>query len=339
MPKPFSQFGSKSSAQASAAQSVNKTKKNRSIIAAVLGILLIAGIIFGAYSLWRNYRAGHSQPAQNAARASDEKRLHQALEAHLHTSFVRQEYEQVSGSDVFKFDTTSDFSDPKNPKSYIKYDVQSGSGESVIKSAGEIIVLNADEYFAKLSLPTRFYTGKEVAKPKENQWYRIDATDSVGSAFMDPMSVRMSLNTPMGEVPVGNFSDDDRRNLMRFITERKVYAMQSSDQVTERDRKQTHYSLNFDAALANELNAKIREITGGKNKEVFTDYTNNSVKNMEAWVDNETGKLVKVVFDREYTDGSDVSVKEKVTVGLSYPADGKAVAPPNDAAESPWATP
>lgn len=319
-----------------------KPKKRRKIIGILLAVLLVAGIGVGVYSLWQKSKT-NGEPSTAPASVSNEaeKRLHLAIEKHLQTRYVRQVYEQTTGgvaNNPTKLDVTSDFSDPANPKSLIQYELKSGSGDKATEGAGEIMVLGNNEYFGRLTKPVLLYQGAESAKPKENQWYKIAGDDTTGEMLLDPMSTRTGLNTPMGEVPVGNFQDTIRQELMQFITGRNVYAIKSSDEVTEGNKKFTHYTVEFNAALVNELNKKIADVIGLKDESAVVDFSKNDVQNLEMWVSSETEQITKVKFNREYAgQGSGASTKETVVIAISYLNDGSSIKVPDGAVQGPWA--
>jgi hypothetical protein len=331
-PTPFSQFSVGSAPQSVNSEPRKKSGKVRRIIGIAIAVLLVGAIGFGAYSLWRGVKNG-TAPVPGLLTGTAENRLHQAIEKQLQTRYVRQVFEQTigDGSELIKLDATSDFSDPRAPKTHILYDSKLGKGEAAVQYAGEIIVLDNKEYFGKLAKPVVSNQGDERSKPKENQWYQVADGDAVGGALMDPLSVRKGLNSPVGEMPVGNFSDTTRQELIKLIKDRQVYKIKDTTEITEQNEKQTHYNIEFNASLVNELNKKIAEASGSPDDAALVTFENNDVKNMEIWVSNNTGRLTKIKFLREYA-----AIKETITISLSYPSDISVIKKPESPAAGTW---
>lgn len=342
VPKPFSQFGAMTTPIPTTATPETKPKKRRRIIGVVLELLLVGLIGGGVYALWQKTRSDSSGVITPAVtNKTTEERFYDAIEKHLQTSYVRQQYDQTTegtNTEGITLDVTSDFSNPANPKSQIRYNLRSQSGGADVNSAGEIIVLDKSVYFGNLSQPVVFYQGNEATKPKVNQWYRITSTDNVGNMLMDPLSVRSSLNSPIGEIPVGNFTVQARRELVQFIKSSKVYEIKSSKDETEAGKKLTRYGVNFNATQVNALNKRITDIISESSKDAVVKFANDDVKNMEIWVDNESGRMTKIKFDREYASGRDdpARVKETITISLSYPNDRSGIDQPDGAVTGPW---
>lgn len=338
--KPLSQFSAINTSPP-VYEAPPKKPKMRRIIGIVLSLLLVGVIGVGVYSiLQKSGLANNPFASPDTITDLAEERFYLAIEKHLQTRYVHQVYEQVTGGegeDAVKLDVISDFSDPANPKSNIRYDLKSGSGENVINGVGEIMVLDKNEYFGKLSKPVLIYQGSEAAKPKENQWYRITNDDATGEMLIDPMSTRVGLNTPMGEFPVGNFNDTTRQELMQFIKRQNVYSVKGSNEVTEENKKLTHYNIEVNAGLVSELNKRIANAIGVKDEAAIISFVKDDVKNMEVWVSNETGRIVKTKFNREYAAQRNKSpLTETVTTTISYPSDELTIKKPEGVVDGPW---
>lgn len=332
-PKPFSQFGSAASSESVKSDPPKKKMKKLPFILIALGILLIAGIGVGLFALWKN---SNTQPTANPAASvsEDKKRLYKAIEHHLTTDKIRQVYDQTTtGADTstVKLTVVSNFSDPAKPTSAIKYEVTSGKDKAAINGAGEIVVVDSDKYYGNLTKPVMFYQGQENAKPKENQWYIVGVNDATNDMMFDPLAARSSLNSSQGEIPVGLFDDATRKELLQFIKNRDVYHVKSSNQVTENGKKATHYSVEFNADLINELNQKVATAIGDVPDSAIK-FTNNDTKNMEIWVTNDDAKIVRVKIDRETKAGNNAAaVKETTNLHITYPKDTPEITPPKDA--------
>jgi hypothetical protein len=342
VPKPFSQFGAVPGKATPADHSTEKAHRLRSIIGIGIILLIIGMLGTGAYQvLWNNHPDNSVVLPQPDEAKVVEARLHQALDRHLRTQYVRQVYDQKAQGEAtgaLTLDTVSDFSDPASPKSHIRYDVQAGTGENAIKESGEIMVLDEKDYFGKLSAPALSNQGTDAVKPKVGQWYKVSNTDSTGETLVDPLSARTGLNSSLGEIPIGNFNESTHRELMQFITERNVYAIQSSKEVTEGAKKLTLYMIKFNPELVNELNKKIAEKIDRADMQSLVSFGQNDVKDMKVWVDNISGRITRVAFKREYTRAADAPkpLPETITISLSYPANSMDIYTPEDAISGSW---
>lgn len=341
-PQPFSRFGSMVAPRPVETEPA-KPRRLRRFIGILMAILLVGAIGAGAYSVWQNIRANnHPSISGVSITAADKERLYEAINNHLATKYVRQTYSQTTeplNMGITKLDAISDFSDPSNPKSHILYEIKSGTGENTIDGAGEIIVRDSKEFFGKLSKPVLFYQGDESLKPKENQWYQIPISDTAGETLLDPISVRTSLNSSMGEVPVGNFANKTRQGLLKLIKDRQVYLIKKADEATLESKKMTHYDIDFNAAAANELNKKVADVIGAKDGTIIANFTKSDVRSMEIWIGHETGRIAQIKMNREYPAAKSEktsTIKESIIVTLSYPNNATVTNKPEGAIAGPW---
>lgn len=340
-PKPFSQFGGNSK-YAVGSVFENKPKKSRRIINVMIAVLFIAAIGVGGVVLWqRSQSESTSTQPQESERVIARERLEKAIENNFQTRYIQQVYTQITdstGTGVIKFDTLSDFSDPSNPKSYIRYDARSGEDDNVVLNAGEIIVVDKKEFFAKVTQSASPDESNSATRPALNRWYQVTSTDNNTAVLLDPMSVRLGLNSPMGEMPVGNFNETSRQDLMQFIRENNVYSIKNSDGVTEGGGKMTRYDIDANASQINELNKKIANVTGYGNEEATTGLTQSDVIDMQIWVDDASSRMVKVQFKREYavSERDEDLIKETITLSLSYPSDVQELSVPDGVLVTPW---
>lgn len=296
--------------------------------------LMVAGILAAVLLIG----GGGATYAWIQANNSPEQRLNRAIESHMSTTLIQQDYEQnlSLGSEInISIKSTSDFSDAKAPKSYIKYDVQ--SDVAVMTRAGELVLLDDKEYFAKLTKSADFEGMSSEYLPVMNHWYRVNADDFGGSLLLDPVSVGKSINVPTGEVLVGNFNESTRKELMAFIKEKSVYTIKSSQVVTIDGQKMTQYDIDLNADALNELNKKAIKALGLPD-DSHSAYTAQPSQINTFWVNHKTGRLAKAELTRDSSSVSAEGAKTKKvsTVTLSYPTSASSIAKPVDADEVPW---
>lgn len=315
-------------AETAAPQTPPRKKSRITLIIAsvVVGLLLIGG---GAVAyMWVQ--------DQN----DPEKRFYRAIENHLSTTYIQQNYTQtatIANTSTIKINATSDFTDPTSPKSHIKYERSTDENDEVT-NAGELAILDDTEYFAKTSTLPQFTLGGSSVDTETNQWYQIESDAFTASLVFDPMQLRKGVNVSTGEFLVGNFSESTRSELMDFIKTKNVYTIQSSEDVTVDGKKTTKYTLTIDAGLASELNEKAIKALGidrGTKKDLVKTYDGQT---NVLWVSHETNRIVKAELTRDSTgtkdDGSKIT--DVSTINISYPTAVPNITKPDSSDTIPW---
>jgi hypothetical protein len=301
-----------------------KSRVGLIIAGSIAAILLIGGGV--AAFMWMQYTN------------SPEQRLYRALESHMQTTYIQQDYAQSVKQDAamaVNIQGTSNFTDPKSPQSYIKYEIKS---DETTTHAGELTVLNDKEYFAKLSQQSDSFAGMgSEYLPAPKQWYRVDTGDFGGALLLDPASLATTINVPTGEVIVGNFDSNVRQELMAFIKEKGVYTIKNSADVTIDGKKTTRLDLDINTDQLKELNKKVRKILN-ISEDSAREITISKDQTNQLWISHETGRIVKVELTRDsastQTNGS--KTKDTSTIKISYPTSAAKIAKPGSTKEVPW---
>jgi hypothetical protein len=267
-----------------------------------------------------------------------EKRFYRAIENHLSTTYIQQDYKQVmnmGGEMTATIKATSDFTNPKMPKSHIKFDMS--SSEAVSTAKGELTILDDKEYFGKLTADREMTGVDSQYLPVTDQWYRIDKDDFGSTMLLDIGSLSSHINTPTGEVLVGNFNEATRTDLMQFIREKGVYSINSSKDATIDGQKTTQYDITFNTDALNELNKKALKALG-LSTDNYSDQIKNASQTNILWINNETNRIVKVELTRDSHELRDdgKNTKDTSTITLSYPSSVPQIAKPADAKDVPW---
>jgi hypothetical protein len=339
-PKPFSQFNSSSPTQPVNVEGRVKKVSRRKIITVVMALLAMGAIVFGLFMVLRD-NAMESKLASQTGGTSDEDRFYKAVESHLSTTYIRQMRTQTIETPdrfVINVDAASDFSDSKTPKSYIKYNFKSAVEASEYSGAGELIIDNREEYYAKLTKPTVTYGGSEKNRPVENQWYRLK-NDDPGSNYVDPLSTRLEVNTSLGEFPVGRFDDKVKRQVLQFAKDNQIYTIRSSAQVKFDGKNATRYQIEFSADKINELHKRIYTALGRDGMNSPQVFAAGEILQREVWVDNEINRIVKIKYEQQQMNETGNSTKEIVTIAITYPNDNSDIRAPEDARPYPVTAP
>jgi hypothetical protein len=306
------------------APSPKKSRKGL-IIGGIIGLIILIAAGASAYA-WMQY-------ANNP-----QTRLYQALENHMSTNYIQQDYKQevtVASTNKMTMHSISDFSDPKNPKSYIEY-TQKGNDDND-KLSGTLIKLDDKEYYAKLTKTLNFSGEDSDLAPKTDQWYRVDDSEAIGGILFDPLGSMTAINTSKGETLVGNFNENARKDLMAFIKENNVYTITNSEEVTVEGEKMTKYDLSINADKANKLNDKATELLGLPKGTKVNDVKLSDGQTNQLWVSNKTNHIVKAEVKRP-TRGTKTDPKaiDTSTITISYPTDASKITKPSGAVDVPW---
>jgi hypothetical protein len=319
------QFVAETVAAAAAPTAPKKSHAGR-VVAIVVGILLLVGGAAAAYVY-----AQQKQPEQApvvAAKPVDTKALfYDAIESHMSVSYIGQQFdlEQTSsatGHLVGHVKGMTDFSNPAKPKSKIVYSVKDQGPDPVIDVTGEILDLQESNYYARLTKTDTSAKNETVTAVGVDMdtWYQIPAEDSAYGLFVfDIGGMRPTINSSEGQVIVGNYPENVRQDLMKFIKDNKVYTIKNTKTVDNDKEKMTHYTVVIDSQSLNKLNEKARTAIGltGTEKKDFTEYGGEGVK-YEFVVDTNNKRLAKVHSERLSEDKKST---DKVTITLSYPKD------------------
>lgn len=311
---------------AAAAPAVPKKSHVGRVIAIIVSLVVLLGGGVAAFVY-----AQQKQAATNAAVATqlDTKALfYDAIENHMKVKYIHQQYDSeqdggTSGTLAGHLDGITDFSDPAKPKSRVAYTIKNDDSETVVEMAGELLDLQEANYYAMVAKTATNAAMAATTTEKDIQadtWYKIPRDNSfTRTLIFDPIGALQTINVTTGQVLVGNYKDDMRRELLSFINDRKVYTINSSEAVTFEDKEMTKYDISVDADALKELNKKAETMLGvtasvDSEDDSLTQY-DGTVK-YEFLVDNNTKHIAKVKLERKSTKGS---VDGTATVLLSYP--------------------
>lgn len=259
---------------------------------------------------------------------SPEVRFYQALENSMQVSYVSREYTiKTKKSDTITSNgivADTDFSDPKSPKSHLKHELSQTQNSSERSFIGEDIILNDREYvsLAKSITPNTLPGNTEL-----NQWYTYSAyaigRESVEYSPDDES--RLTLNSAQGIIVMGNFSSAHRAQLMDTIQKHKVYLVLDGEPEDKNNKQLTRYTIQINHSALNELNKEVADLLDiGRVHLISTSQSND--EEFKLWVDNTTGRFVKMT----YTVGKNKdSLRSEKDIEFSYPATLSITKPPN----------
>jgi hypothetical protein len=264
----------------------------------------------------------------NVLTGTREEYLYQAIENHMKTTYVQQDYTVTLGAAtpmIVDIKGTSDFTNVKTPKSFVAFDMQYANA-----TTGELVLLGDKEKYAKLSKSGIVEMTKSDTTPKLNQWYRVDALDLSDMQTYDPIRLNDMVNTPSGIFLVGNFDNTIRKDLITYIKENKIYTIKSSDDATIDGLPMTHYNLTIDAKKVGELNLKARTAINGTYDVSDGRFAQPAGQTNEIWVNQKTGRIAKILLTTDT-----MGTKSTNETMISYPTKVTTIVKPEGAVAAP----
>lgn len=278
-------------------------KKKIAVILSITAVLVL--VVGGIIASWY---VDYTSPRQT---------FYRALDNMLQTKYLNREFTSEYRARQLKryvtISTATDLSEPASPKSSMKLsDETVKSGKTIDKFTGNIIEIGNQ----RIIRPTL------VSPPSDdiilNQWstrtLNLDALEfSYDLAQVDSSA---SINNPQGVLAIGYFSDNQRKELIKFIQDNNVYTIESTRNDVVDNEKTYVYTIDIDREKLNKLNEKIAALIGVKRKSVInTDALADST--LELSVQAGSSKFTKLM----YATGKDSdSTSFKKTIEYSYPA-------------------
>lgn len=317
------QFVAETVAAAAAPAAPKKFHAGR-VVAIIVGILLLVGGAAAAY-VYAQQKSTNQEPVV-AAKPVDTKALfYDAIESHMSVSYIGQQFdiEQIDptlGRMVANAKGLTDFSNPAKPKSKITYDIKGYDTQPPFSVAGEILDVQENNYYAQLIKPDSATANNNAASAgiQMDTWYQIPADDNTYGVFLfDIGNMRTTVNVSEGQMIVGNYPENVRKDLMKFIKDNTVYTVKNTEAVDVDDTKMTKYTVTIDGKAVNKLNDMARTALAIKtsNPRDYTKDTGEDIK-YELFVDTNEKRLAKVHIERP---SSDKKSTDKITVTFSYP--------------------
>ena len=318
------QFVAETVAAATAPAAPKKSHAGR-VIAIIIAILLLLGGAAAAY-----FYAQQDQPAKEpvvAAKQVDTKALfYDAIENHMSVSYIGQQFsieqtEPTLGRMMANAKGLTDFSNPAKPKSKITYEVKGYDTKPPLNVTGELLDLQESTYYAQLTKPDITTANDNAAASagiEMDTWYQVPVNDNAYGMFVfDMASMRTTVNVSEGQILVGNYTENVRKDLMKFIKDNNVYTVKNTESVDVDDTKMTKYTVTLDGPAVNKLNDKARTALAIKSSNP-RDYSKDGGDDVkyELFVDTNEKRLAKVYIERL---ASDKKSKDKITVTFSYP--------------------
>jgi hypothetical protein len=218
-----------------------------------------------------------------------ERRFYDALDKAMQTSFITRRYELTTTDSNSNSVNVSGVADTDcsligQCKSKLTYSYSSTSNSTKVKDEktvinGEEVITNNDNYFARatsvIPQPTPAIT--------LNQWYTVK--EQSGAGFHN----RFGLNAYKGLILFGNFSTDQRSQLMSLIQSKDVYTIKS----IQDGPSTTVYNIATDSQKINDLSNNALILIKDKSKSL---QISDSILNFSLSIDNKTNRIIEMVL-------------------------------------------
>lgn len=264
---------------------VGPKKSQKIVIAGVITVVIFTALAVAGYLWW-----GRSEP---------ERRLYGAIENLLKTSYINRDYtvENSDGRSIL-ITSKSDFSVPAQLKSEADYAYDRGPKDS--KITGNLIVL-ADKTYGKFTqLPNNLLTNTTV-----NQWYDSSRTDA--GIPIDYLGLSKTLNSSLGQVVIGNYSSNERSEIVNKIRTSSVYTIIEMNQ----SQNKSILTVKIDYSKFNQISNAIKQITEINQAAPLTKQVTNAIFT----IDNQSNDLVSIKEVSKNTD----KTSTQTTILFSYP--------------------
>lgn len=288
---------------------VSQNKSKGPILVAVLAIVVIAAAASViAYFSW--------QEDQKTAKFIN------AIGQLMTTKYVERDINlttEVAGNfkETVTIDAKSDLSDIIEPKSDIVATYGIVDEKSKLSSTGqsketskELIILDKSSFYAKI-------TDMTDALPKgisTDKWFYINADSGTLGYVFDPFALRLAVNNPIGQFPIGDYTKYKASELQDYISKSTIYTINFIDSDVFDGRAVSVYNADINYKQLAKLNDAINEQLGTH----YTVKAGGTVSKAMFWIDDNSGKLVR--FQESLTQEFDgLTYRVVLDMKLKYP--------------------
>lgn len=277
-----------------------KHKKNK-VVLIIFSILLVmmAGVAVLAATTW--------------LQGESERRFYTMLDKLMQASYIERAItieneikdKKYPSSEQIEIKAVSDFSNPATPKSKFTYDYYARDSEKSVAVSGETVVENSSEFATKFEK----YTIPRVDDIRTGQWYRVSSRER---ETYDPSWLIDLVNTTQTNVICGNFSDNQRQDLLGFIVTNNIYSIDNFKTEEFDGKEYTVYTVKLDYKQIAKLNEKLKDSYKLTSVQSLSD----EVSTLEVWVDNNTNLPYKI---QEHIKLDDINLTASMTAIYSFP--------------------
>ena len=200
--------------------------------------------------------------------------------------------------------TYMDFESNKEIKSSgdFSMDVTSDAGQMTL--TGNMININGDNYvkFKKISSSTagNVDTFKAIEEKLKGEWVKIRDNDE----FVSSVSQLFGYSSTILPTPYANLTADQRKEILAIIQDKETYTIEESSNVNVGGVNAYKYELSYDEDQYNKFAKKLTDYVSYFK---HTEDNESGIKSLTVWVNISTKQIIKVEFEGETSDGSELS--------------------------------
>ncbi len=291
-------------------------RSKKKMVAVVLSILILLGLAGGSVGYWQ-WQQGEP-----------ERQFYATLDSMLQVNHVARVYTvSLNGDELMSGTAKTDLSKPSQPRSHISYETIYADDELTEKAQklkGEVVVSDSKDFYTRFdAIPDANDAGQVVL----HQWYKASIGDN--KFVSEVINPNEAINTTFGNVVTGNYDNEKRAQLMEYMKSQRPYRVLERHNEDIDNRPTRAYIVEVDSQKLGKLNKEVAEMLGVAVPFPFNFTSTNDPKKMKMtmWIDNNTGRLVKVIEQYKDTETQNVRVS---TVNYSYP-DSVTITLPEDA--------
>lgn len=301
------------------------------IIILVLVLLVVGGA--GAFYWWQSGQPKEATVKQSVALTAEqaEALYFDAIEQHMKTPYIVQKAVQTTGTGddklTINLEATSDFSDLKNPKTKLEYTTKDE------KSSENSVALGREQIAIGPTLYAKVGKDATLNSPayEKDKWYHVQEDNSLGRLLLDSFTIAEGVNTPLGQVLVGDFSEQDRTQLMTFIKDNNIYSLSNHKSETLNGGQAVRFTVKLNVKKSDDLNAKAAQILGIKNVLAGRAEGSPVIETFDAWIGKDDKKFKKVHFTVQES-GKELGSS---TFSFEYPTTSPNITKPAGVIEAP----
>jgi hypothetical protein len=247
---------------------------------------------------------------------SVEERFMRAIEGGMQVAGISRSYEIEKPGRNSTITVVTDFSGDGYPKTdMLAKNVVRFPGGSESSSTIQTIITNDENYTFSVKAATPNSVPADI---NLNKWYRTDfhaAGRKDISYQISDIPSPLLLSSAQGIVPLGNFADGERKEILDYIRLNQVYIVDSVLKNTEDTKSLTGFKVYYDIAKINDLNKKLSEVRNASHafsiQKPYPQY-----QETVFWFEDATGKFVKLTYN---SGDSESDIDTKTSVMFAYP--------------------
>ena len=258
-------------------------KKLIIVMTAIFVVLIAAGAAYSYFQLQQK---------------NIEERFYNAFDKALQVKGVEQEYRTTNLDVTIK----GNFPAQKQTEGNITYSYKNGTD---FKLAGQIVTFGSGSFSALLTKMPSTDLAKSV---KADQWYKVGDSDSRKVQLFDTLDLRSQIHMLAVGIPVGNFEQSSRQQIIDYIKTEGIYEIKSSQQKGIGNKKVTIYTVDVSMKKHSRLHKKLNELV--KSERPASAVVKDTKRLYLFQVDNETGYITRI-------DATDSGSPESMTFSYS----------------------